>query len=455
VEFLLKHGVAVGEVEPAYGCEARLFDKHKTSHPPDGFSLYYSGSETAHPFSSAAEPACRGHLAVGDGGMVGTGSVLFQGLQSACARHQGIEVRTQTSARALIKEDGRVVGMETMSFESVPWGLMLLSELAEALANCMKPPQCKLCDAFAQWAIGGVEAAYGTKQWLKAGRGVVLCAGGFGANISMVMEHCPQYRDCMSLGTLADDGSGIKLGLSVGGKVQGMQNGSAWKFTYPPEAFLKSVQVGMDAKRLGNEDVYGARLTNNMVQAGGEAWLVMDQKVYDEAKHDMATSQTMVIFQWLFCGVNLYFNRQKANDLASLARKCGLPEQHLQETIERYNSLCEKGKDTEFGKASKFMAPLRAPPYYAVKFSNARTLWFTPFLTLGGLTVEFETGRLVETGGKPIEGVYAAGRTAAGIPATSYVSGLSIADSVFAGRRAARHAAGEATGLPVSGEALK
>ena len=51
--------------------------------------------------------------------------------------------------------------------------------------------------------------------------------------------------------------------------------------------------------------------------------LSCSRKVYDEAKHDMATSQTMVIFQWLFCGVNLYFNRQKANDLASLARKFG------------------------------------------------------------------------------------------------------------------------------------
>ena len=39
-----------------------------------------------------------------------------------------------------------------------------------------------------------------------------------------------------------------------------------------------------------------------------------------------------------------------------------------------------------------------------------------------------------------MEGLYAAGRTAAGC-SRSYVSGLSLADCVFSGRRAARHAA--------------
>jgi len=43
--------------------------------------------------------------------------------------------------------------------------------------------------------------------------------------------------------------------------------------------------------------------------------------------------------------------------------------------------------------------------------------------------------------GSPIDGLYAAGRTAAGLCSRSYVSGLSLADCVFSGRRAGRHAA--------------
>jgi 3-oxo-5alpha-steroid 4-dehydrogenase len=44
-------------------------------------------------------------------------------------------------------------------------------------------------------------------------------------------------------------------------------------------------------------------------------------------------------------------------------------------------------------------------------------------------------------GGQTIAGLYAAGRTAVGICSNSYVSGLSLADCVFSGRRAGEHAA--------------
>ena len=60
----------------------------------------------------------------------------------------------------------------------------------------------------------------------------------------------------------------------------------------------------------------------------------------------------------------------------------------------------------------------------------------TPMLTLGGLVVDEETGAVRSTAGEPIPGLYAAGRTAVGICSRSYVSGLSLADCVFSGRRA-------------------
>ena len=40
--------------------------------------------------------------------------------------------------------------------------------------------------------------------------------------------------------------------------------------------------------------------------------------------------------------------------------------------------------------------------------------------------------------GSPVPGLYAAGRTAVGICTNGYISGLSIADCVYSGRRAAR-----------------
>lgn len=447
VDFLLEHGVAVGQVEGA-----KIFDFHKTSHPPNGYSLYFSGSEQAAPFCDKAYPAQRGHLAVGTkempGSTVGTGAVLFGGMRKAAEKKQNITIRIQTAGTNLIMDGDKVVGIETRSLDTCPWGLQLLAELAEALGSCMKPPQLKPCDAFAQWTIRNIERTYGQPRLVKANKGVVIAAGGFGANLSMVKEHCPQYTGCMPLGTLGDDGSGMELGTNVGAKVTGMDRGSAWKFTYPPEAFLKTVQVGTNGTRLGNEDVYGARLTANMTSAGGEAWLVMDQKLWDEAKAEMTTSKTMVIFQKGFGWMNLHANRKKGATLAELATKCKLPASTFKQTMEEYNGYCRKGEDTQFGKNKKFLSTIENGPFYAIHFAAANTLWMTPFLTLGGLKVDFSSGLVLNEQGEKIQGLYAAGRSAAGIPAVSYVSGLSIADCVFTGRRAARHAAGKASGLP-------
>ncbi len=51
-----------------------------------------------------------------------------------------------------------------------------------------------------------------------------------------------------------------------------------------------------------------------------------------------------------------------------------------------------------------------------------------------------DTGEVKREDGSNIKGLYAAGRTAVGVTSNGYVSGLSIADGVFSGRRAGGHA---------------
>ncbi|PQM49024.1 3-oxo-5-alpha-steroid 4-dehydrogenase [Mycobacterium talmoniae] len=65
----------------------------------------------------------------------------------------------------------------------------------------------------------------------------------------------------------------------------------------------------------------------------------------------------------------------------------------------------------------------------------------TPMLTLGGVRVAEDTGAVLNAAGDPIPGLFGAGRTAVGVCSESYVSGLSIADCVFSGRRAGASAA--------------
>jgi 3-oxo-5alpha-steroid 4-dehydrogenase len=61
-------------------------------------------------------------------------------------------------------------------------------------------------------------------------------------------------------------------------------------------------------------------------------------------------------------------------------------------------------------------------------------------MSLGGLAVDEKSGQVVSQSGERIKGLFAAGRAASGICSTSYVSGLSLADCVFSGRRAGEFA---------------
>ena len=67
---------------------------------------------------------------------------------------------------------------------------------------------------------------------------------------------------------------------------------------------------------------------------------------------------------------------------------------------------------------------------------------FLPHFTLGGLDTTVD-GAVLNSEGVSIGGLYAAGRTACGVPrrGDGYASGSSVGDATFSGRRAGRHAA--------------
>ncbi|MGB1175495.1 MAG: FAD-binding protein, partial [Luminiphilus sp.] len=67
---------------------------------------------------------------------------------------------------------------------------------------------------------------------------------------------------------------------------------------------------------------------------------------------------------------------------------------------------------------------------------------FLPHFTLGGLDTTVD-GVVLNAEGSAINGLYAAGRTACGVPrrGDGYASGSSVGDATFSGRRAGRHVA--------------
>ena len=219
-----------------------------------------------------------------------------------------------------------------------------------------------------------------------------------------------------------------------------MDRVSAWRFINPPAAFTSGLLVGPSGDRVCNEELYGAVIGEKMaLEHGGRCWLIIDKAIWRDAHRGLGPS-TANWFQSIPALVNLYFNIKSGRDVQRLASSVGISPTGLKETLDGYNQMASSDKVDPMGKSQAAMKPLTGK-LYAIDCSLGSRMFTCAALTLGGLYVDEESGLVKREDGSLIDGLYAAGRTAIGITSNGYVSGLSIADAVFSGRRAARHAA--------------
>jgi len=413
------------------------FCPFKTSYPLSKYTLYYSGNESFPPYRDHAKPAPRGHRPVGRGM---PGGVLFRALEHSVLDH-GIRVLRRARVTKLITDHrGTVTGVRYTLLK----GLRILATLHLILdfiayrsryAIIQMPWLAKAFTALFELLERG-----GRSVNLRARRGVILSAGGFIHNRRMVADFAPDYSVGSPLGCLGDDGSGIELGRTAGGEVGQMDRVSAWRFINPPAAFVSGVMVDGEGKRIWNEQVYGALFSEKMVEEhGGVAYLIIDRALFKQAHRDLVPSKA-TWFQSVPALINLWLNRKKARSIEHLAERLDLPVDDLRQTIEANNRVAKQGGSDAFGKSAEVIRALE-PPFYAINCSLGSKLFACATLTLGGLQIVEQTGEVARADGSPISGLYAAGRTAVGVTSRGYVSGLSIADAVFSGRRAGRHAA--------------
>ncbi|MEL6181425.1 MAG: FAD-binding protein [Myxococcota bacterium] len=409
----------------------------KTSYPSNDYYLYHSGNESVAPYRDKAAPAPRGHRAKGRGL---PGANFYEPLR-ASALAAGVEPLYQTEARRLVVDgDGRVMGAELWSLEAGSnWALAhhLLARTAIAIKN-YNPQIGKQCHQAMAW----IERHHAKPRRVKAQRGVILSAGGFIYNRAMVEHYAPQYRPGMPLGTVGCNGSGIQLGQSVDGATAYMDRASAWRFINPPEAWTYGVLVDKQGQRYVNERLYGATVGRKMVEEHrGEALLIIDASLWRTSLAQVAPGQKIQWFQQAPALLNLYANCREGDTVEELAARCRIPAETLRQTVDAYNALAHDGQEDPLGKDPEYIRPLQEAPFYAIDCSLGSRRFPCPTLTLGGLVVDETTGHVKREDGSRIEGLFAAGRTAVGLSSNAYVSGLSLADCVYSGRRAGRHAA--------------
>ena len=122
-------------------------------------------------------------------------------------------------------------------------------------------------------------------------------------------------------------------------------------------------------------------------------------------------------------------------------RELEMPEGTLSTTMAFYNKHAKEGCDPLFDKRAPILTALDQGPFIALEL-NFATSYFS-FFTLGGLRTSADA-EVLDRAGKPIPGLFAAGRCTSGLPAWGhgYSSGMSLADCTFFGRQAGRRAAG-------------
>lgn len=271
-------------------------------------------------------------------------------------------------------------------------------------------------------AVVGVAARTdGRPVHLRARRGVVLTAGGFVYNPEMVAEYCPDAARCMFLiGTDNDDGSGIRLGQGVGGAVRLMDVLECALPIMPPRALAAGVLVNGQGRRFLNEDTYTGRIGQHALRdQDGQAFWIVDEAL------DLVNA----------VGMRVGFAAETPEELAE---ELGIPAATFAETMARYNADAAAGTDTEFGKHPDLLRPLTGA-LGAIDLRVEKAI-YAPF-TLGGLDTTVDA-QVRTADGSLVPGLYAAGRTSAGLAGHGYASGISLGDGTYFGRRAGRHAAG-------------
>ena len=258
---------------------------------------------------------------------------------------------------------------------------------------------------------------------------MILATGGYAHNEEMLSRYNDFLPTNIYSGVpMTNVGDGLVMAEAVGAK----------NFDAPG---LQLVYVSYDCYVGINEESglivtnKGERVVNEWSYQSHVAQALADAKspcgYYITAVKNGACVEPYPMLAW---GVTME-NVPHAATIAELAEQIGMDASALEATVTRYNELCEKGEDEDFGKPAEYMIPVEGETYYAFYMTPGSSV------TFGGLQIDTDA-HVLDTNDQPISGLYAAGEVAfTGLFDAEYpCCGMAIGSAVYYGRVAAANA---------------
>ena len=314
--------------------------------------------------------------------------------------------------------------------------------------------------------VGVVTDEGGQRTRIGARRGVVLAIGGYDWNpeLARAFEGLPEWN---SMCQPSVEGDNILLGGEIGAALAGVPSynlGMFFGYRVPGEehdgrplwraswegGYPHAIWVNRAGQRFADESFYRDYLPRchdwdgvKQEHPNYPPFLIFDQNYRDK---------------YAFCA---YMPGQpvpetllaRADTLAGLAEELGVDAAGLQATVARFNPMAEAGVDEDFDRgtypwAAKMtgdfrrtnpnLGPLDKPPFYGVRLSPVGV-----GVNAVGLRTDARA-RVQHVRGRPIEGLYAAGNSAALLDTgAGYQSGLSNLRGMTWGWTAGRDAMGK------------
>jgi flavocytochrome c len=289
-------------------------------------------------------------------------------------------------------------------------------------------------------AVTGVNAKNGEATiTLHANKGVILAAGGFGANVDMREEYnslWPSLKDVKTTNHTGATGDGTVMAEEIGASLVGMEYIQLLPMGDPVTGSLsgnieQGVQNRIFVNKEGNRFVdEGARrdvMTQALMkQTDSYMWVIVDQ-------HSYPTGDTKNNFNETIDDLVAAGRAFKGDTLEELAAQIGVDPASLVKSVDTFNKAVDGTVTDEFGR-TLFADKIDTAPFYA----GARVP--TVHHTMGGVEIN-TSAQVIDKDGNIIKGLYAAGEVTGGIHGTNRLGGNALADIAVFGRIAGESAA--------------